>query len=226
MKQEAVIQIAVFLLFAAAMFFPAPALAGGDPVRLARLRYSGGGDWYNDPSAIPNLARHMNAGTNCRIAEEEDVVTLGSDDLFSHPFLFVTGHENIKFSSEELDRLRLYLEEGGFVYADDDYGLDKFLRRELKRLYPDKDLVELPLDHGVYRSFFKFGEGWPKIHEHYPGQPRCYGLYVKGRLALLYTYNTNISDGWADPGVHEDPEEVRRKAFEAGANIVIWALTN
>lgn len=195
-------------------------------IRLARLKYTGGGDWYNDPGALPNLADFVNRETGLEIDSREAVVTLKSDDIFAYPFVFVTGHDSIRLDSDEMDRLRRYLEEGGFMYVDDDYGMDKHLRRELKRLYPDKELVELPFSHGIYHCFRDFEQGWPKIHEHYDGQPRCFGLFLNGRLALLYTYNTNISDGWPDESVHGDTPQTREKALNAGANILIWALLN
>lgn len=198
----------------------------GAEIQIARLKYSGGGDWYNDPTAIPNLARFMTSRVGIPVSEAEAVVTLKSDDIFSHPFVFVTGHDNIKFDDEELSRLRRYLAEGGFFYIDDDYGMDKHIRRELKRLYPDRNLLEIPFNHGVYSTLFDFTGGWPKIHEHYDGPPKCFGLFVHGRLAVLYTFNTNISDGWPEEEVHGDSREVREKALKAGANILVWALLN
>ncbi len=193
-------------------------------LQIARLKYSGGGDWYNDPDAIPNLAREVNARTNIRVATDETQVSLLDDKLFSYPFLFMTGHGNIAFSDEEVVRLRQYLESGGFLYADDDYGMDESFRREMARVLSGCELVELPFDHPIYHAVYDFGNGLPKIHEHEEGPPHGYGLYVGGRMAVFYTFNTNISDGWT--AAHKDPPEVREQAFRVGVNIIAWFLTN
>lgn len=191
---------------------------------IARLKYGGGGDWYNDPTIIPNLAEQIQKRTNIEISSKEKVVSVEDRDLFSYPFLFITGHGNIKFSDSEVVRLRTYLTNGGFVYADDDYGMDKYFRQELKRIFPDQELVELPFSHPIYHLVYDFPEGLPKIHEHYPGRPQGLGIFHEGRLVLFYTYNTNISDGWASQDVYNDPPDVREKAFEMGANIVTYTL--
>ena len=191
--------------------------------QMARVRYGGGGDWYNDPDIIPNLAREVNRRTTLRMAEQEAVVDLTDPRLFSFPILFITGHGNIKFTEEEVKNLRRYLENGGFLYADDDYGMDEAFRREIRRVFPDAELVELPFSHPIYHTFYDFPEGLPKIHEHYKGPPKGFGIYVKGRLAVFYTYNTNISDGWTP--THNDPPEVREQAFRMGINILLYALS-
>ena len=192
---------------------------------IGRLKYSGGGDWYNNPSCIPNLAGFLAQHTNVKINNYEQKVTLMDEDLFAYPILFMTGHGRIVLTKEEVDRLRLYLVSGGFLYVDDDYGMDKFFRNELTKVFPEKKLVELPVSHALFSAHFNFPEGIPKIHEHDPGPGQSYALFHEGRMILLYTFNTNISDGWADPEVHGDSEIVRATALKMGANIIIHALT-
>ncbi len=198
--------------------------AGSGRLQLARLQYSGGGDWYNDPDAIPNLARFLNRQTNIRAVEDEARVLLTDDDLHAYPFLFMTGHGNVSFSEEEVRRLRHFLETGGFLYVDDDYGLDESFRREMARVLPGSEPVELPFDHDIYHRPYDFPSGPPKIHEHYEGAPRGFGMYVGGRLAVYYTWNSNVSDGWTE--AHNDPEGVRDQALRMGANIVSYFLTH
>ncbi len=199
---------------------------GPTPITIARLRYGGGGDWYNDPSIIPNLSIEVSRRTNIRIAEREAVVSAADAELFLYPFLFMTGHGNVRFTDEEVHRLRGYFEAGGFLYADDDYGMDESFRREMKRIFPEGELVELPLDFPVYHVPYDFPEGLPKIHKHEGKPPQGFGIFLGGRLAVYYTYESNISDGWADPDVHGDSGEVREKAFKMGINIIVYALTH
>ncbi|MFO7637806.1 MAG: DUF4159 domain-containing protein [bacterium] len=199
------------------------ALAGGD-WQIARLKYGGGGDWYNDPDAIPNLAREVNRRTGIRLAEQEVQVSLLDERLYGHPFLFMTGHGNVAFSDEEAARLRGFLEAGGFLYADDDYGMDASFRREMARVLPGSELVELPADHPLFSAFYRFPEGLPKTHEHEEGPPRAFGMFLGGRLAVLYTFNANISDGWSD--AHDNPAEVREQAYRMGVNILVYFSTN
>ncbi|OVE80101.1 hypothetical protein BVY01_00855, partial [bacterium I07] len=186
----------------------------------------GGGDWYNDPSALPNLARFIKRHSAITISDEEARISLTDETLFSHPILFLTGHGQIDFNSEEVRQLRLYLLNGGFLYADDDYGMDSHFRREMKKVFPDRSWVELPFSHGIYNCHFPFRNGPPKIHEHDNKAARGYGLFDNGRLIVYYTVESNISDGWADPETHNDPQEQRLKALQMGANIIIWALMN
>ncbi|MEO0147014.1 MAG: DUF4159 domain-containing protein [candidate division WOR-3 bacterium] len=188
---------------------------------LARVKYSGGGDWYNDKDAIPNLAAQINARTSLRVATEEKVVSLTDPDLPCYPFLFLTGHGRIRLTDEERKALRKYIEGGGFLYADDDYGMDEFFRQEIKRVFPDKELEEVPFDHPIYHIFYDL-EGPPKIHEHYEGPPKGYGIFIGGRLAVYYTYNSNVSDGWTS--AHGDPQDVREQAFRMGINMVLYAV--
>ena len=193
---------------------------------LARLKYYGGGDWYNDPSAIPNLLQFMADNSNIAVGNSEAVVEIMDEELFSYPIIFMTGHGRITFSKQEAARLRLYLTSGGFLFADDDYGMDKSFRQEMKKVFPEAGLLEIPFSHEIYHSHFEFAGGLPKTHEHDGGPPKGFGIFHEGRMVLFYSFNTNISDGWADPDVHSDPPEVRQKALEMGTNIVVFALTN
>ncbi|MBI4652220.1 DUF4159 domain-containing protein, partial [Candidatus Desantisbacteria bacterium] len=152
---------------------------------IARLKYQGGGDWYNDPSIIPNLSKEFKLRTGIKINTVEKIVDIESSDFFSFPFIFITGHGNISFSPAELEKLRIYMENGGFIYCDDDYGMDTYLRREIGKIFPDNKLTEIPFSHPIYNIFYKFPDGLPKIHEHYPGTPRGYGIFVKGHLVLF-----------------------------------------
>ena len=192
---------------------------------IARVKYSGGGDWYNDPSAIPNLCRYLRAHTNIDVAENEAKVSLTDETLFAHPILYLTGHGRITLTDEEATRLRTYLLRGGFLYADDDYGLDVSFRAAMKKVFPDRELIELPFSHGIYHIHYPFDNGLPKIHEHDNKPPQGFGILDDaGRLMVFYTYETNISDGWSDPQVHNNPPEKREAALKMGVNIVIWAL--
>ncbi|MBN2466367.1 DUF4159 domain-containing protein [candidate division WOR-3 bacterium] len=193
-------------------------------LQIARLKYEGGGDWYNDPDAVPNLAREINSRTNIRVSTDEAQVGLLDEKLYQYPFLFMTGHGNVTFSDEEVARLRHYLETGGFLYADDDYGMDPSFRREMGRVFPKSQLVELGFDHPIYHQVYDFPSGLPKIHEHEKGPPHGYGLFVGGRMVVFYTFNTNVSDGWT--GAHNDPLEVREQAYRVGINIVSYFTTN
>ncbi len=193
---------------------------------MARVHYRGGGDWYNDPSSIPNLCRFIREKTTLDMPDERVDVTLLDEDLFSYPILFITGHGQIVFSPEEAARLRTYLLRGGFLFVDDDYGMDASFRQAMKAVFPDRDLAELPFSHGIYQVHFPFSDGLPKIHEHDNQPPSGLGIFDdRGRLMVFYAFESNLSDGWADPGVHHDPEEKREEALKMGANIVIWALT-
>jgi len=194
--------------------------------KIARLKYSGGGDWYNDQSGEVNLLRFIRENTNINVEPTYEFVDVNSEQLFTYPFLFMTGHGNIAFSEQDVRRLRVYLENGGFLYADDDYGMDKAFRREMKKIFPGQELVELPFSHGVYHSQFDFPSGPPKTHEHDKKSPQGFGLFHNGRLVVLYTVESNPSDGWADADVHNDPPEKRQEALKFGANIIVWALTN
>lgn len=198
----------------------------GSAFVVARLKYHGGGDWYNDPSIIPNMLNFLGDHTNIPVGNTEAVVEIMDEDLFSYPIIFMTGHGRISFSEAEAGRLREYLTHGGFLYADDDYGMDESFRKEIKKVFPDKELLELPFSNSIYHSHFDFPKGLPKIHEHDGGPPHGYGIFYEGRMVVFYSFDTNISDGWADPNVHNDPAPVRQKAFEMGTNIMVYALSH
>ncbi len=193
--------------------------------RIARLKYAGGGDWYNDPSAEVNLLKFAHQYTNIDADPQYEFTQISDDKFFSYSLVFMTGHGNINFSDYEVKRLRSYLEHGGFLYADDDYGMDKAFRREIKKVLPDEQLVELPFSYGLYHCVFDFPNGVPKTHEHNGKPPQGFGIFYKGRLVVYYTYESNPSDGWADPEVHKDPEEKRQEALRFGTNLLFWVLT-
>ena len=193
---------------------------------IARLKYGGGGDWYWGASAIPNMLKFLKENTNIPVNEEEVRVSVTDDNLFSYPFLFMTGHGNIKFTDQELERLRNYLTHGGFLFANDSYGLKEAFFREMKRVFPDKDLVELPFGHGIYHCYYDFPDGLPKIHKHDEKPPQGFGIFHEGRLVVFFVYESDIGDGWEDPQVHNDPEEKREAALKMGVNIITWALEN
>jgi len=199
-------------------------LAQGAAFSIARVKYAGGGDWYNDPDEETNLAKELGSRAKINAQTEREIVSLLDDDLFSHPFLYITGHGNVALSEQEVFRLREFLTKGGFLYADDDYGMDVSFRREMKKVFPDKQWVELPFDHPIYHCFYDFPQGLPKTHEHYPGQPKGFALFHEGRMVVFYTYNSNITDGWT--AVHNDPPEKREEAIKMGINIVWFVLTH
>ena len=214
----------VFSLCAASV--PAQAPSVSSALTLARIKYSGGGDWYNDPSADVNLLRFVGENTDIEVDPRYEFVEIGSEKFFSYPLTFLTGHGNIVLNETEVRRLRTYLENGGFLYVDDDYGLDKAFRREIRKVFPDQELVELPFNFGLYHCRFDFPNGPPKTHEHDGKPAQGFGLFHNGRLVVYYTYETNPSDGWADPEIHKDPEAKRIEALKFGTNIVVWALTH
>lgn len=194
-------------------------------LQLARLHYDGGGDWYNDPDTLPNFVDFINEQLNTGFSAEQAVVRLDEPGLYDYPFLYMTGHGNISFSEEDARNLREYLKRGGFLYADDDYGMDEAFRREIKKVFPDREMIELPASHEIFNCFFVFPDGIPKIHEHDGKRPQAFAIFDDyGRMMVLYTYETNVSDGWTD--AHDDPPEIRRKAFEMGANMMYYILTS
>lgn len=193
-------------------------------VILGRLHYDGGGDWYANPSSLPNLLAAVRARTALRAAERERVVTLSSPALWEVPYLYMTGHGNVRFSDADLVTLRRYLQQGGFLHADDNYGMDESFRRELARLFPDRPLVEVPLDHPIYNIVYQFPRGVPKIHEHDGKPAQGFGIFLDGRLAVFYTYQSDLGDGWEDPDVHKDDPDVREAALRMGVNLVAYAV--
>ncbi len=192
---------------------------------IARVKYRGGGDWYNDPSSLNNLIAFANQNMPISIDPNYKDIALGSSEIHSYPFLFLTGHGTITANNTEVRNLRVYLENGGFLYVDDDYGLDEHIRDVLNRVFPDEELMELPFNHPIYNQVFDFPSGLPKIHEHDNENPRGYGLFRNGKLVVYYTYESNLGDGWADPEIHNNPAEVREKALKMGVNILVYALT-
>lgn len=193
---------------------------------LARIKYRGGGDWYNDPSALANLIRYTKEKVSIPISVKYKDVAIGSSDLFSYPFAFLTGHGNIAVNDAEAANMRKYLDNGGFLYIDDDYGLDKYARAMMKKVFPEEEMIEIPFDHPIYHQLYNFPGGLPKIHEHDNKPPQGFGIFRKGKLVMFYTYESNLADGWTDAEVHGDPHEVREKSLQMGANLLIYALTN
>ncbi len=196
------------------------------PLKIALLKYNGGGDWYANPTSLPNLAKYCNQNLNMNIETDIPTVEVGSADLFNYPFVHMTGHGNVVFNEQELDNLRAYLIGGGFLHADDNYGMDKFIRVQLEKLFPGSKLIELPFSHSVFHQKFDFANGLPKIHEHDGTTPQAFGLFHEGRLVALYTYECDLGDGWEDQSVHKDPTEVREKALKMGANILRYVFSN
>jgi hypothetical protein len=195
-----------------------------DGFQIARLKYNGGGDWYNDPSAEVNLLKFVQENTNVKVKPEYVFVDITTADIFQYPFLFMTGHGTVSFSESDAERLRLYLENGGFLYVDDDYGLDKSFRKEIKKVFPEKELVELPFSHPIYNILYSFPNGVPKTHEHDNKPPQGFGIFIDKKLAVFYTYESNPSDGWADANVHNDSEEKRIEALKFGTNIILFSI--
>lgn len=191
---------------------------------IALLKYQGGGDWYANPTALPNLIKFCNQNINTTIKNKAETVTPGTNAIFQYPFVHMTGHGNVYFSAEEAKNLRLYLLGGGFLHIDDNYGMSKFIRAELKKIFPDKELQELPASHPIFSSAFPFPNGLPKIHEHDGLRPQAFGLFEKDRLILLFTFESDLGDGWEDPAVHNDPPDVRMKALQMGANIIKYVF--
>lgn len=193
---------------------------------IALLKYKGGGDWYANPTALKNLIAYCNSNINTKITPKPQEVEVGSLDIFQYPFLHMTGHGNVFFNETDAENLRNYLISGGFLHIDDNYGMEPFITKELKKVFPDKDLIELPSNHGVFNTVYKFPEGLPKIHEHDGKRPQAFGIFHEDRLVLLFTLESDIGDGWEDPDVHNDPADVREKALKMGANIVKYAFEN
>lgn len=196
-----------------------------DSVTIARLRYDGGGDWYANPSSLPNLLEALRERAGIPTARRDVVVGALDPALRDHPFLYLTGHGNIRFTPQERAALRAYLLDGGFLHADDNYGLDASFREEVRLLFPDRELVELPPDHEVYHVLYDFPEGLPKVHEHGGERPQGFGIFHEGRLVLFYSFESDLGDGWEDADVHDDAAEVREAALRMGVNLVLYALT-
>lgn len=196
-----------------------------ETLKLALLKYNGGGDWYSNPTALPNLAKFCSDELEINFDTEYETVEVASAELFNYPFLHMTGHGNVVFSDSEAENLRMYLLSGGFLHIDDNYGMDPYVRVAMKKVFPDIEIVEIPFDHPIYKQKFTFTNGLPKIHKHDDKSPQGFGWIYEGRLVCYYTFECDLGDGWEDPEVHKDPPEVRRKALEMGANIIQYAFT-
>ena len=191
---------------------------------VGRVKYGGGGDWYSDPTSLPNLLKGLQERTDLRVQIREINVSLSDEDLYRTPFLYLTGHGAVKFTDEEVRRLREYLEAGGFLWADDNYGMDSHFRAQLARVFPDRPLVELPFDHPIYHAFYEFENGPPKIHEHDGKPPQGFGIFDRGRMVVFYTYESDIGDGLEDATVHNDPPEKREDALRMAINVVLYSM--
>ncbi|MGF1532826.1 MAG: DUF4159 domain-containing protein [Bernardetiaceae bacterium] len=200
--------------------------ATGQGIRIAKLKYDGGGDWYANKTSLPNLIAFAQDQLGIPLHPEEEIVEVGSPEIFGYPFVHLTGHGNVFFSPEDAQNLRKYLLAGGFLHIDDNYGLDPFIRLEMKKVFPELDFVELPFDHDVYRIKYPFPEGLPKVHEHDGKPPQGFGLIHEGRLLCFYSYESDLGNGWEDASVHNDPEEIRQAALRMGANLILYAFTN
>jgi hypothetical protein len=193
---------------------------------IALVKYAGGGDWYANPTSLPNLIKYCNANINTQLNVKPATVEPGSTALFSYPFVHMTGHGNVVFSDVEVSNLNKYLISGGFIHIDDNYGMDQYIRKEIKKIFPNNDLIEIPANHAIFQKPFFFTNGLPKIHEHDGKRPQAFGVFANNRLVLLYTFECDLGDGWEDPEVHNDPTAVREKALKMGANIINYIFNN
>ena len=192
---------------------------------ITRVQYSGGGDWYSDPSSIPNLLKFISRNTNIEVSQDEKRAKIGSDEFYSSYFLYLTGHGNIKLSDKEAQELRNFLLNGGFLHADDNYGMDESFRREMKKVFPDKEWVELPKTHSIFNIYYTFNNGLPKIHEHDNKRPQALALFHEEEIIAVYTYETDLGDGWEDQNIHGNKEEKRLEALRMGTNIILYSLS-
>lgn len=194
-------------------------------VQIGLLKYSGGGDWYSNPTSLPNLIEFCNQELGTDINPEPATVDVGSIELFNYPFIHMTGHGNVVFTNQDIQNLRDYLLGGGFLHISDNYGMDEFIRREMARVFPGEEFVELPFDHPIYHQRFEFTEGLPKVHEHDDNPPQGFGLFYEGKLICFYDFECDLGDGWEDPAVHKDSQNTRKRALEMGANIIQYVFT-
>lgn len=190
------------------------------------LKYNGGGDWYANPTSLPNLIKYCNANLNTKISPKPKTIEPNSPDLFSYPFIHATGHGNIFFDENEVKNLQKYLEGGGFLHIDDNYGMDQYVRKEIKKIFPNQEMQEIPTTHIIFQKPYFFSRGLPKIHEHDNKRAQAFGIFIKNRLVLLYTYECDLGDGWEEEEVNNDPYEVREKALKMGANIINYVFLN
>jgi hypothetical protein len=216
-----------YLLLVCVLLINSAALRAQTPAyRIAKLKYNGGGDWYANKTSLPNLISFCNKNLHSNIAPEEEIVEVGSKEIFQYPFVHMTGHGNVVFSDAEAQNLRQYLMGGGFLHIDDNYGMDRFVRLEMKKVFPELDFIELPFNHPIYQQKYPFSKGLPKVHEHDGKPARGYGLLYKGKLVCFYSYECDLGNGWEDKQIYNDADEIRLKALQMGANILFFALTN
>lgn len=195
-------------------------------LKIAKLKYDGGGDWYSNPTALPNLIEFVNDQSTVSIESVEEIVEPSGSQLFQYPYIYATGHGNISFSESEAKNLRIYLLSGGFLHIDDNYGMEKYVRREMKKVFPDIEFVELPYSHPIFSQHFSFENGLPKIHEHDGKAPQALAIIFENRVVCLFTVESDLGDGWEDASVHNDPEAIREQALKMGANVLLYALTH
>ena len=212
-------------LSAAALILCLSSNAFVQSLKIAKLKYSGGGDWYANKTALPNLIKFCNQNLNLNLSQEEDIVEASSKDIFNYPYVYMTGHGNVVFSTEDATNLRKYLIGGGFLHVDDNYGMDKFVRSELKKVFPELELIELPYSHPIYHQKYNFTKGLPKIHEHDGKPAQGFGLIYEGRLVVFYSFECDLGNGWEDARVHNDPEAKRQEALQMGANLISYCFT-
>lgn len=214
-----------YLLFIILMFITVAGYTQDETtVRIALLKYGGGGDWYSNPTSLPNLIDFVNENLETNVHPEPATVEVGSFDIFNYPFVHMTGHGNVLFSDNDVEVLRAYLMAGGFLHIDDNYGMDSYIRREMKKIFPDQEFVELPFSHPIYHQHYNFENGLPKIHEHDGKPPQGFGLFHDERLVVFYSYETDLGDGWESYAVHKNPEHIRQKALQMGANIISYVF--
>ena len=211
-------------LFFAIILLSVVTISTSAQVKIALLKYSGGGDWYANPTSLPNLVKFCNSNMGTNIATDIPTVDPGSSDIFNFPFIHMTGHGNVIFSDQEAENLRQYMLSGGFLHIDDNYGMDVFIRPQIKKIFPEYELIEIPFNHPIYHQQFEFANGLPKIHEHDGKPPKGYGIIVEGRIVLFYTHECDLGDGWESPDVHNDSQDTRTKALQMGANIIRYVF--
>ena len=217
---------AITSLLVACFIFSGLAAQENYSFKIAKMKYDGGGDWYANPTSVPNMIEFLRDYSNLQADPKEEIVEAGGTQIFQYPYVYLTGHGNVVFTENEADNLRKYLISGGFLHIDDNYGMDQYIRREMKKVFPELDFVELPFTHDIYHIQYDFPAGLPKIHEHDGKPAQGFGIIHEGRLVCFYTYECDLGDGWEDTAVHNDPAEVRQKALKMGANIVLWALNH
>jgi hypothetical protein len=193
---------------------------------IALIKYGGGGDWYANPTSLPNLIQYCNTTINTKIKSKPATVEPSNPDLFSYPFVHMTGHGNVVFSEADVNNLKNYMNSGGFLHIDDNYGMDQYIRKEIKKIFPNNELIEIPSNHAIFQKPFIFSNGLPKIHQHDKKRPQAFGIFINNRIVLLYTFECDLGDGWENQEIHNDPIEIREKALKMGANIIHYIFNN